>query len=103
MERNAWICPACGGGCAPWMDTCPCGKAVTNGHVPEVQHVHDWPLKIWLDDGQLVKDCSCGERWFFKQDVLGREEFVRKAEPSQGLRNCLFHGWASIPVKTDHL
>jgi len=97
-ERKAWICPACGGGCAPWMDTCPCGKAVTNGHLPDLPHVHDWPLQIQDNEGYLVKDCSCGARSFWKD-----QQHVRDAAPSQGLRNCLFNGWASIPVKTDHL
>ena len=96
-----WICPKCGRGNAPWNATCPC---VANGTatVP-VPHEHDWLFKIWLDDGTVAKDCSCGERWFFRSDVTGAQELVRKAEPHQGLRNCLFHGWASIPVKTDHL
>ena len=25
-KQEGWICPVCGRGVAPWMDTCPCQK-----------------------------------------------------------------------------
>jgi len=99
---EAWICPVCRRGVAPWLETCPCA-GTPSLPLPEPPHVHDWQLQILDDEGQLVKDCRCGARSFWKSGVNGILARVRDAEPSQGLRNCLFRGWASIPVKTDHL
>jgi hypothetical protein len=27
-EQKGWICPVCGRGVAPWVDSCPCQKDV---------------------------------------------------------------------------